>query len=319
MKNILITGISGFAGSFLAEHLLTNSDVTVHGTYHSGKGLSEIEQLGDRVKLHKVDLAESTQVETLVRDIQPTEVYHLAALASPALSFKDPAKTVETNITGQIHLLEGLRQHAPKDVRTLIVSSAEVYGMVKEDELPIDELTPFRPSSPYAVSKVTQDLLGLQYHLSYGMDILRVRPFNHIGPRQKPQYVLASFASQIAAIEKRKREPVLKVGNLDAKRDFTDVTDIVKAYSLVMEKGESGEVYNIGSGTSHSISSILEKLISLSDTSIRVEIDESLFKPLDIPDLVCDTKKLSTVTGWNPTVSLDESLKRILDYWRNIS
>lgn len=319
MNSILITGISGFAGSFLAEHLLAQNKFTIHGTYHSEKGLKAIDSLQDKVDLHQVDLSEKTAVTNLIEITKPRFVYHLAALASPALSFKDPAKTVETNITGQIHLLESIRNLSKESIRTLIVSSAEVYGAVEKENLPIDEETPFRPTSPYAVSKVTQDLLGLQYQLSYDMDIVRVRPFNHIGPRQKTQYVVASFASQIAQIEKGEKEPILRVGNLEAMRDFTDVTDVVSAYQAVMEKGESGEVYNIGSGASYKIEEILTKLISLSTSSIKVEVDSALFKPVDIPELVCDRTKITEKTGWVPHVSIDDSLKNILDYWRNIS
>jgi GDP-4-dehydro-6-deoxy-D-mannose reductase len=199
-----------------------------------------------------------------------------------------------------------------------VVASAEVYGCVKKEDLPIDEETPLNPTNPYAVSKLTQDFLGLQYHLSYGLKTLRVRPFNHVGPRQSPNFVVSTFAQKIVEIEKGKREPVLPVGNLQAKRDFTDVRDVVKVYSLLMEKGEFGEVYNIGSGVSYKIAEILEKLLSISKVKITVKVDKSLFRPIDDPDLVCDVTKVTKLTGWRPEIPIEKTLKDTLDYWRNI-
>jgi GDP-4-dehydro-6-deoxy-D-mannose reductase len=199
-----------------------------------------------------------------------------------------------------------------------VVASAEVYGSVTKEDLPMGEDTPLNPTNPYAVSKLAQDFLGLQYFLSYGIKTIRVRPFNHVGPRQAPNFVISSFAQKIAEIEKGKREPILPVGNLEAKRDFTDVRDMVKAYSLIMEKGEFGEVYNIGSGRSYKISEILEMLLSFSSVKITVEIDKSLFRPIDDPELVCDSTKINKTTGWKAEIPLEETLKDTLDYWRNI-
>ena len=192
----------------------------------------------------------------------------------------------------------------------------EEYGRVAPGDLPIREAQPLRPDSPYGVSKVTQDMLGLQYFLSRGLPVIRVRPFNHIGPRQTRRFVAPAFASQIAAIEVGKQPPVMKVGNLSASRDFTDVRDVVRAYVLALEHGEPGEVYNIGSGASHSIRSLLDRLLSLSTVNISIETDTTRLRPADVPDVVCDASRLRAATGWQPRVTFDQSLSDLLDYER---
>lgn len=318
MNTALITGISGFAGSYLAQYLLDRTDQKIVGTFHSGKGLEAFQSHKDRIELVQVDLNKRDDVDSLITRVKPDVIYHLAALASPIQSFKDPALTFSTNITSQIHLLESLKEQQLTKTKILIVSSAEVYGIVDESKLPIDEQTPLHPTSPYAVSKIAQDYLGLQYYLSYDMPIIRVRPFNHIGPRQTDSYVVSSFAKQIAEIERGKREPTVTVGNLSARRDFTDVRDIVRAYHVVLEKGTNGDVYNIGSGVSYPISEILKKLISYSSVSITVSVDKKRFKPVDIADNVCNRNKLTQTTGWEPEIPLEKSLQDVLDYWRNI-
>ncbi|MEN9407721.1 MAG: hypothetical protein RLZZ455_937 [Candidatus Parcubacteria bacterium] len=319
MKKALITGISGFAGSFLARLLLQEGQYEVAGTYHSEKGLENIADIREKIQLSQVDLTDTNLTESVVSKVRPDSIFHLAALASPVQSFKDPSFTFTTNITGQINLLESVRKLRLMNTKLLIVSSAEVYGIVDEQDLPIDESTNMRPVSPYAVSKITQDYLGLQYFLTYKQPIVRVRPFNHIGPGQKTAYAVSAFAQQIAAIEKGQQPPVLYVGNLTARRDFTDVRDIVRAYVMLLEKGVPGEVYNIGSGVSYPMSEVLEKLIALSSVKITIEQQESRFMPVDIPDNRCDNTKLKTQTGWGQTVSLDSSLRDVLDYWRKIT
>lgn len=319
MKKAFITGISGFAGNFLARALLDSEKFEVSGTYHSESSLSQLHDISSSLALEKVDLTDAKHTEDIIGSIVPDIVFHLAALASPAQSFKDPSLTFSTNITGQINLLEALKKHKCEHTRIIIVSSAEVYGVVTNDMLPIDEDTPMRPVSPYAVSKITQDYLGLQYYLTYKQQVIRARPFNHIGPGQKTAYAVSAFAEQIAQIEKKKKEPVLHVGNLSARRDFTDVRDIVQAYILLAEKGAPGDVYNIGSGTSYEMSEILQKLVSFSTEKITIETDQSRFMPVDIPDNRCDPKKLQEKTGWKPAISIDTSLRDVLDYWRNIA
>jgi GDP-4-dehydro-6-deoxy-D-mannose reductase len=196
------------------------------------------------------------------------------------------------------------------------VSSGETYGRVKKENLPITENTPLQPMSPYGVSKVTQDFLGFQYALSYKMNIIRVRPFNHIGPRQSPQFVVSSFAKQIAEIEKKKDVHEMRVGNLKTKRDFVDVRDVVKAYELLLEKGKIGDVYNIASGHTYVISEILKKLTSFSKAKITVKEDEDLLRPVDISEVSVDIGKIKKDTGWSPTIDIETSLQDVLNYWR---
>ena len=316
---ILITGATGFVGSHLIEYLIgKNNDNEFYGTYLSDDSLKNIDAVRNRVSLTKLDLSNEKEVFELIDRIKPDIVFHLAAMASAADSFISPAKPIINNIHSQINILEGIKKSNLIDSKILVISSAEVYGDVDKNDLPIDENVSFRPTNPYAVSKLTQDFLGLQYFLSYNFKIIRVRPFNHIGPRQSPGFVVAAFAKKIVEIEKGKKNGVLTVGNLEAKRDFTDVRDMIKAYDLAVSKGAFGEVYNLGSGISYKISDILDKLLSLSKAKIKVEVDRSLFRPSDNPDLVCNATKFKKLTGWEPKIGIDVTLKDTLDYWRNI-
>lgn len=318
MKKALITGVSGFAGSFLAEYLIEKNAYSIVGTYLSESSKEYVASLGSQLSLTQVDLMDREKVSELIKKERPDVVFHLAALSSPAESFKDPSRTINNNIVGEVNLLEAIREAELMQTRILIISSAEVYGVVSQDDLPVDEETNLRPASPYAVSKIAQDFLGLQYYYAHKLPIIRVRPFNHIGPRQTPNFVVSSFAKQIAEIEKKKNPPVLHVGNLSAKRDFTDVRDIVYAYDLLIEKGIAGDVYNLGTGKSYRISDVLQTLLSLSSITITVTEDQALFRPGDLSDNVCDRTKITKVTGWEPKISLEKSLHDTLDYWRNI-
>lgn len=316
-KKVLITGISGFAGSFLA-HTLLERNYDVYGT-HISSDIQNLDLIKHDLHLQKLNLLDKDDVERYVKEVSPDIIFHLAALTSPGESFKEPEKIFTNNISAQLHILEAVRMNNLSP-RIVITSSAEVYGLVHTSDLPIDEETQFRPGSPYAVSKIAQDFLGLQYFLSYGLDIVRVRPFNHIGPRQAPQFVVPSFAKQIAEIEVKKIDPVIKVGNLEAKRDFTDVRDMVQAYILLSEKGKSGEVYNVGSGKSHKIAEILDRLLLLSIVKITVEVDPARLRPSDTPDIRSDNSKIARATGWKPEIPLEITLTDTLNYWRqNIS
>jgi GDP-4-dehydro-6-deoxy-D-mannose reductase len=314
---VFVTGATGFAGSHLLEYLEKRQDLSLFGTFLSSESLVNIEKVKNRIKLFKVDLGVKDEVERLIKEVEPDVVFHLAAFTAPSESFKDPLKPIENNVSIELNIFEALKSANLFKTKTLITSSGEVYGLVAKENLPIDEETPFNPTNPYAVSKITQDFLALQYFLSYNMPIIRVRPFNHIGPRQSPSFVIASFAKKIAEIEKGK-EPILEVGNLEAKRDFTDVRDMVKAYSLAVEKGLPGEVYNIGSGKSYKISEMLEYLLSLSSKKIQVKESKSLLRPIDNPELVCDFSKFKKETGWSPKVDIHKTLEDTLDYWRQI-
>ncbi len=313
MKKAYITGISGFAGSFLAE-LLLQKGYLVGGTYISDN-IQNLDAIRKDLSLDRVNLLEPEQIKKSLHKFSPDIVFHLAALTSPAESFKSPDKVFTNNITAQINLLESVRK-SDISPRILITSSAEVYGLISEKDLPISEKTELRPGSPYAVSKIAQDYLGFQYFLSYGMDIVRIRPFNHIGPRQTEQFVVASFAKQIAEIEK-KREGKIMVGNLEAKRDFTDVRDMVKAYEVVANAGIPGEVYNVGSGKSHKISEVLNTLLGFSSRQIDVEVDPSKLRPSDVPDIRSDNHRVEGL-GWKPEIGLEKTLKDTLDYWRDV-
>lgn len=311
MPKALITGINGFVGTHLKNHLL-QLGYDVYGIVKPDSDSNHDNQN------FPCDIQNFSELQNVIEKTSPDYIYHLAALTSPAESFKNPGDTVVTNILGQLNILEAVKRLQLMETRVLVVSSAEVYGAADEKDLPMDEDTPLKPRSPYAVSKIAQDYLGYQYFHSQGVKAIRVRPFNNIGPFQAPVFAVSSFAKQIADIEKGKMEAVLRVGNLDAKRDFTDVRDAVRAYVLLLEKGEPGEVYNIGSGKSHRMQEILDILLSYSETNIIVEKDPELMRPGEIPELLCDNSKLRLVTGWIPEISIETTLKDILDYWRRV-
>lgn len=310
MKKVLITGITGFAGSHLKQYLLTNKELKIYGTDLKGQ---KVEGVG----MYRVDLTQALQVNNMIDVVSPDYIFHLAALSSPAKSFNDPFSTIDNNIRAEINLLEALRTQK-NNPKILIIGSGDEYGLVYKEENPIVETQPFRPTSPYSVSKIAQDMLGFQYYLSYKMSIVRVRPFNHIGPRQTDQFVVPSFARQIAEIECGIKPEVIKVGNLSSVRDFTDVTDMVKAYWLAIEHGVLGDVYNIGSGNGVRIEDLLNSLLSRSVKKIKIQVDNTLYRPSDNPALICNAEKFRDLTGWKPEVTLTASLINILDYWRNI-
>ncbi len=311
----LITGLAGFAGSHLADHLLAHEDIEVYGVSLPADGTRNVEHALNRIELHFADLGDYQLVQELLEAIKPDYIFHLAAQASVARSWVSPGETLTNNITIQLHLLQAIiALHLTP--RVLVVGSADEYGLVRPEDLPIDEDTPLCPLNPYAVSKIAQDYLGYQYFLSHGLDIVRVRPFNHIGPRQGPGFVVPDFAGQIARIEADLQEPVIRVGNLSARRDFSDVRDIVRGYYLALASGKAGEVYNLGSSRAYSIEEILDKLLQASPRSIQVEVDPARMRPSDIPVLVCDAGRLRADTGWELEYDIDHSLRDVLDYWR---
>lgn len=313
MKKVLITGATGFVGTHLTEHLSTYNELELFGT-----SLTSQDNINSKIQIEKIDLKNAQEVADLVNKIKPDQVYHLAAFTSPGDSFGNPTSVVLGNIEIQMNLLNAIKNTDIPDSRILVVTSGEVYGMVSAGELPLAEKSALRPVNPYAVSKVAQDFLGLQYSLSYKMDIVRVRPFNHTGPGQSPSFVIPAFAKQIAEIEKGQKEPVIRVGNLAAKRDFTDVRDIIRGYVMLMEKGIASEVYNIGSGKSYSISEMLNKLLSMSQKEIKVEEDQSRMRPIDVADIYCDYSKLNSLTDWKPEIGIEKTLQDTLDYWRSV-
>ena len=314
MKKALITGITGFAGSHLADYLL-GKGYKVSGTYLTDDSRQNLPQ-EEKCSLHKLNLLDEKNTFDLVQDEKPEYIFHLAALPVTRDSSNNPKETFINNICAQINLLEAVKKIGLTDSRILVVSSAEVYGLVAPENIPIDEDTPFNPTNPYSVSKIAQDYLGLQYFLSDKLKTIRVRPFNHIGPRQSPMFVVSAFAKRIVEIEKG-HEKIMKVGNLHSKRDFTDVRDMVKAYLLAIEKGREGEVYNIGSGVSYEISKILQMLLGLSNAQIKTEEDSSLITSSDSPERTCDFSKFNSLTGWKPEIPIEKTLVDTLDYRRS--
>jgi GDP-4-dehydro-6-deoxy-D-mannose reductase len=254
-------------------------------------------------------------VHALVEDTRPDYVFHLAAQSFVPTSLADPWDTIENNIQSELNLLEAVRRSG-RSVWFLVVGSNEEYGAPSPGELPQTEQSPLRPNNPYAVSKVGQDLLGLQYHLAYGLPVVRARPFNHTGPGQSPRFVVPAFASQIARIEAGLQEPVVKVGNLSTSRDFTDVRDIARAYHLAVTKGEPGEVYNLASGQAQPIQGLLETLLSYSQTEIKVERDPDRDRPVDVPVVYGSAERFRRKTGWEPKIPLKQTLKDTLAFWR---
>jgi GDP-4-dehydro-6-deoxy-D-mannose reductase len=277
----LITGISGFVGSHLAEYLLKATDWEVAGTVFGPYG--NIASLCGQLELYPAELSRLDVMTFILEQARPDMIFHLAAQPLVSASHRDPWGTLETNIRMQLNVLEGVARVQP-DCRVLVVGSSEEYGLVGPGDLPIDEETPLRPMSPYALSKVAQDLMGLQYHLTHKLHVVRVRPF--------------------------------KVGNLDARRDFSDVRDVVQAYVMLITEGEPGQVYNVGAGESHSIQELLDTLTAMSRVPIEVQRDPQRMRPSDVPDAVCDASRIRERTGWQVTISFEQSLQDILDYWR---
>lgn len=290
--NILVTGSSGFAGRHLTKHLKFK---------------------GHTVLTPEIDLLNATETEVVISRQKFDAVIHLAAMAEVGTSMISPAKILRNNIFAQLNLLETLRRENSK-ARVLIICSADEYGGSQNGS--IAETAALKPASPYAVSKVAQDFLGLQYFLSYGLDIVRLRPFNHIGEGQRTGFVVPDFVKQIVEIEKNGKPGEIVVGNLEAVRDFTDVLDMVSAYELALIKGKAGEVYNVGSGKGVKISYLLDQLVRMSKAKIKITVDKSRFRPGEPSQLICNPDKFMEATGWKPEIPLEKTLERVLEWWR---
>lgn len=314
---VLITGITGFAGSHLADYILENHpDVELYGVYRWRSRTENIEHVLHRFTNVECDLRDANNVRSVLDYIRPDKIFHLAAQSFVPSSWRAPSESLDTNIIGQVNIFEAIKE-LKIDPWIQIACSSEEYGMVYSNEVPILESNPLRPLSPYAVSKVGQDFLGYQYFMSYGMKIIRTRGFNHTGPRRGDVFVCSDFAKQIVSIEKKRREPVIYVGNLDARRDFTDVRDMVRGYWMALSGNcEPGEVYNICRGECWTIQQVLDMLVSYSNVDIRIEKDPKRLRPSDVPILLGDNTRFSKATGWKPEISFEQTLKDILDYWR---
>jgi GDP-4-dehydro-6-deoxy-D-mannose reductase len=306
----LITGIGGFVGRHLLHHLQEAGD-EVCGLARP----ADCASMPASVRLFHADLSDRSAVESVIRDSQPEAIYHLAAQSSPAQSLSDPWATIGNNLLAQLNILEGLLSVGIRP-RVLVVGSSDEYGRVTPDEVPTDENVPLRPTTPYAVSKVGQDVMGFQYFAQHGLPIVRVRPFNHTGPGQDARFVIPSFARQLAEIEAGEREPILHVGNLDVARDFTDARDMVCAYRLALLAGVTGEVYNLGRGRSLRIAEMVDELIALCRVPVQIRVDPHLLRPSDVPRQEADTRKFTALTGWQPRIVWHTTLHDTFEYWR---
>jgi GDP-4-dehydro-6-deoxy-D-mannose reductase len=319
---VLVTGATGFVGSHLLDLLLAEATVTeIHATRRWASRMTlvgHIEDVESRVQWHTCDLTDPFSVHDVVDRVRPDRIFHLGAQSFVSPSWGAPELYFRTNTLGTLYLLEALRRTGLQSTRVLLPGSGEEYGEVAEDELPITPRTPLCPLNPYAVSKVAQDLLGYEHHRSYGLDVVRIRAFNHEGPRRDKVFALPSFARQIALIEAGRTEPVIHVGSLTATRNWTDVRDMVRAYWLALELCPPGELFLIGSDQVCTVAACLQQLIAMSHRArdISVQTDPALVRPTEVMRLVADTRPFRSATGWQPTIPFEKTLGDTLDYWR---
>ena len=304
MKKALITGSEGFVGKYLRAELTANGyDVT---------GLD----LVPGEKTVAVNLLEPEAVETLLKELQPEVIFHLAGQANVGLSWKIPAKTMEINIVAAVNLMEAARKECP-GCSMVLVGSSDEYGNLREKGSSVSEETEMNPGTPYAISKIAQEQMGKAYAKAYGMRICMTRSFNHGGAGQKPGFMIPDFASGIVKVERGEADAVC-VGNLTSRRDFTHVKDVVRAYRLIAEKGQPGEIYNVGSGKTCSAQEVLDRLIGMAKYPVTVRQDPARMRPSDTPVICCDHSKLTKDTGWEPEHGIEEILRETLEYYRTI-
>lgn len=312
MKALVIGG-GGFVGPYLVRHLTNDLGYEVTVTKMENETL-----VMDNVKIRNLDILDIEQIVELLEEEKADYLFHLAAQSSVAYSWKNPSLTIDVNIKGCVNLLDAIRR-IDKKPRVLLIGSGEEYGHIRADECPIIEDNTVRPGNIYAATKACQNMLGKIYSDAYGLDIMMVRAFNHIGPNQTPTFVVADFCKQVADIEKGRQEPVIYVGNLSARRDFTDVRDVVKAYAKLVKEGRRGETYNVGTGKAIAIQDILNKIVSMSDKDIEVKVDENKLRPVDVPIIEPDISRIKREVGWEPLIPLEQTLRETLEYWREQS
>lgn len=311
---LLVTGAGGFVGGHLVEQVRREAPATsLHGVVLPHGSLAWSTAQGARVV--EADLDDPAAAAAVIDEVRPDAIVHLAGQSSVHQSWLDPGGTLRTNVLGIVHLLDAARR-AGLAPAVLVVGSAEEYGPVAEAELPIRETAPLRPASPYAVSKVAQGALALLYGPAGGMRVVLTRTFHHTGPGRGEAFAESSFARQIAEIEAGLRPPVIEVGNLDAVRDFSDVRDVVRAYLLLLERGEPGQAYNVCSGRGRSIREILDLLLARSTARVEVRLDRDRLRPADVPSQVGDPSRLRAATGWEPEIPLEQTLADLLADWR---
>lgn len=312
---VLITGITGPVGSFLADYLLALPAVEIHAFKRWRSDPRPIEHLFGQVVFHEGDIEDPFAVDRAVAAAAPDRIYHLAAQSYPSASWDAPITTLRTNVEGTLNVLEAVRRHCPQ-ARLHIAGTSAEYGPVTPAEVPIAETHPLRPASPYGVSKVAAELSGLQYHASYGLHVVVTRSFNHVGPRQGDRCSIQTFCQQMAAIEAGRQEPQIRVGNLEARRDFTHTTDVARALWLLLDRGRPGEVYNLCSGQAVRIGDIVELVRNHGRAAAEVVVDPARLRPVDEPILCGDTRKLYAATGWQPQISIEQIVVELLAYWR---
>lgn len=309
MKALVIGG-GGFVGPYLVRHLANDLKMEVTVT----KMEREQVAIQDATVLD-LDILDSRQIDEVLNTVRPDYIIHLAAQSSVSVSWDNPGLTVDINIKGSINVMDAVRKLDYKP-RLLLIGSGEEYGHIRPGECPIIEDNTLRPGNIYAATKSCQNMIGKIYADAYDMDIVMVRAFNHIGPNQLPLFVVADFCKQVAEIEKGMHKPVMYVGNLSAKRDFTDVRDVVKAYGLLVREGKKGEIYNVGTGQAIAIEDILNMILKHSTVDIEVRVDEDKLRPVDVPIIEPDITKITECTGWKPQIAIEQTIKETLDYWR---
>lgn len=309
MKKGLVIGAAGFVGNYLIHEMCCN-DFRAYATK-----LPHEKYENPDVKVFDLDIMDKDAIVSLLFDIRPDYIFHLAAQSSVGLAWKNPGLTVDVNIKGSLNVMDALRELYYKP-HVLMIGSGEEYGHIQPNEVPIAEGNLLRPGNIYAATKACQNMIGSIYSKAYDLELVMVRAFNHIGPGQAPLFVVSDFCKQVAEIEKGLREPVMKVGNLAAKRDFTDVRDVVKAYVKLVQLGKAGETYNVGRGNAREIREILDMIVSMSSVQITVETDPNKIRPVDVPIIEADITKLTQLTGWIPQIPLKQTIQETLDYWR---
>lgn len=315
ISKVLITGIAGSGGSFLAEHISRNHpEVEIHGLAYSRSTRLNLETLGDKITRHEADLMDFGSVFSVLEKVRPDAIFHLAAFANVRASFNTPNTFLSNNILGTSNLFEAVRLVNDFDPVIQLCSTSEVYGQIDPKDVPIKEDAPLKPASPYAVSKVTQDLLGYTYFTNYKMKIIRTRMFTYLNPRRTDLFA-SSFAKQVAWIERGMKKE-LTHGNLDSVRTIIDVRDAMRAYWLTITHCAPGEAYNIGGTTTLKVGEFLERLIALSEADIVTRCDPSLLRPTDVTLQIPCIEKFKEATGWEPEYSFEDSMSDLLNYWR---
>lgn len=315
MPRVLITGATGPVGSSLAEYLLTQPDVDVSVFKRWRSDARALARVQQAITLYEGDIEDAYAVADAVAQAAPDYVFHLAAQSYPSASWGAPVATMRANVEGTVHLLEAVRRHAPQ-AKVHIAGSSAQYGVVAPDAIPISESHPMRPASPYGISKVAQELLGLQYFDSYGVHTVVTRSFNHVGPRQGDRTAIQTFCRQLALIEAGRQDPVLWVGNLEPRRDYTHVDDVARALWALIQAAPGGTVYNMCSGVATRIGDIVDMAVAQTHTAVEVRVDQSRLRPVDEPILCGDNRRLREVTGWQPRISMEQTVSELLTYWR---